>query len=101
VDLPLTATDAGGYPLTFTASGLPTGLSIDPKSGEITGTIATGAVSSTPYSVTVTASDGMAADSKTFNWTVGSLSLANPGDQGNLDGDTVSLTLSAAYAGSW
>src|SRR6202040_596785 len=47
VDLALDPTDLGGYPLTFTSSGLPTGLTIDPGSGEITGTIATSAVSAT------------------------------------------------------
>jgi Bacterial Ig domain/Putative Ig domain len=99
VDLTLNATDPGGYPLTVTDSGLPSGLSIDPGSGEITGTIANSAASTTPYSVTVTASDGQASDSQTFNWTVSGVILTNPGDQTNLDSDTVSLAVTASDAG--
>jgi large repetitive protein len=65
--------DVDGNTLTFSASGLPTGLSIDPATGVISGTIAAGA--SQPnggvYSVTVTASDGQGGSvSQTFSWTV-------------------------------
>jgi hypothetical protein len=98
VDVPLTAADAGGYPLTFAASGLPAGLTIDTASGEITGTVANAAASTTPYSVTVTASDGQASAQQTFNWTVGGVSLTNPGDQSSLDGYAVSLALAATDA---
>jgi hypothetical protein len=34
VDIPLDATDLGGYPLTVTVSGLPSGLNIDPSKEE-------------------------------------------------------------------
>ena len=50
------ATDALGTP-TFTATNLPTGLSIS-SSGKITGTIAAGAAAKGPYKVTITATDG-------------------------------------------
>jgi large repetitive protein len=67
-------TDLDGDTLSFSATGLPTGLTIDPVTGVISGTIApaasqggTGGI----YSVTVTASDGNgAAVSTSFNWTV-------------------------------
>src|SRR5699024_307091 len=54
--------DIDGDPLTYTASGLPPGLSIDPNTGEITGTIDPSASQGGPsndgqYSVTVTAKD--------------------------------------------
>jgi len=60
--------------LTYSATGLPAGLSIDPATGVISGTLdhsasqgGTGGV----YSVTVTASDGGAVTAmQTFNWTV-------------------------------
>ncbi len=44
-------------PLTFSASNLPPGLSINPTTGIITGTIAGNASVSGPYSVTITAVD--------------------------------------------
>ena len=100
VDLPLSATDSGGYPLTYVVSGLPAGLSADPSSGAISGTIANSAASGTPYSVTALVSDGQTSASQTFTWTVGAVSLTNPGDQANLDSDTVSVAVTAADAGS-
>ncbi|MBK9081556.1 MAG: DUF4347 domain-containing protein [Rhizobiales bacterium] len=61
------ATDA----LAFSASGLPAGLSIDPVTGVISGTIDHSASASGPYSVTVTATDPWGATtSQTFTWTV-------------------------------
>ena len=70
-------TDLDGDTLSFTAAGLPAGLSINAATGVITGTIDKGA--SQPaggiYSVTVTASDGKGGSvSTTFMWTV-----TNPG----------------------
>jgi O-glycosyl hydrolase len=61
------ATDsASGQTLTYTASGLPTGLSIS-SSGLITGTPTTGGT----YNVTVTATDTTGASgSATFTWTI-------------------------------
>ncbi len=98
VDLPLTASDSDDNALTFTVNTLPAGLAMDPNSGEITGVVASSAHSTTPYSITVTASDGSASSSMTFSWVVSAVSLTPPGDQGNLDGDTVNLPLSASDA---
>ncbi|MFJ8039148.1 putative Ig domain-containing protein [Kitasatospora sp. NPDC096147] len=88
VDLQIGAT-GGTAPLTFTATGLPAGLSIS-SSGRITGTVTT-AGSST---VTVTAKDaGNRTGSTSFTWTVNgggggtctpAQLLANPGfESGN------------------
>jgi len=63
--LTITATDSLGKPLTYSATGLPTGLSIS-SGGVISGTPT--AVGS--YSVTVTASSGTASGSTTFSWTI-------------------------------
>jgi hypothetical protein len=98
VSLQLSATDADGDALTYTASGLPPGLTLDPIAGTISGTLPNNAASSTPYNVTVMASDGMASSSQSLTWTVNAVSLQNPGDQSNLDGDSVTLQLSAADA---
>jgi len=68
VSLPIQASDsAAGQTLTYSATGLPAGLSISASTGTISGTpTAPGA-----FSVTVTATDGTGASgSATFNWTV-------------------------------
>ena len=96
VSLPLTATDNLGETLTFSASGLPTGLSIDGGTGLISGTIDPAADADGPYAVTVTATNGDAFDSQTFTWNVNNPVSVDPiGDQTNAVGDSVSLTVSA------
>ncbi len=82
----------------FAAHGLPAGLHINPYTGFIFGTIDSSAVSGTPHAVSIMASDGTDTTWIDLNWTVnagGTVTLANPGDQTNNDGDTVSLSLTA------
>lgn len=63
-----------GDTLTFSATGLPTGLSIS-SAGLITGTIASGANTSSPFSVTVTAQDSSGATvDDMFSWVVAAVS---------------------------
>jgi len=97
VSLPITATDPDGTPLTFSATGLPPGLSINPTTGVISGTLGYNAAGS--YSVTVTASDGSLSDSETFGWTVTNTPrppvVTNPGTQTDAEGDVVSLQVAA------
>ncbi|SFU17467.1 Ig-like domain-containing protein [Mesorhizobium sp. YR577] len=62
--------DAGDT-LTFTATGLPAGLTIDPATGVISGTIDRSASASAPYAVTVTATDSTGLQtSRNFTWAV-------------------------------
>ncbi len=76
---------------TYSATGLPSGLSINSSTGLITGTI-TG--SATAYSATVTANDGQGDDpSQSFTWNVSVLSETNPGTQNSAVGDSVSLAI--------
>ncbi len=89
---PPAATPLNGT-LTYSATGLPSGLSINSTTGLISGTIAVGADTSSPYAVTVTANDGTASASQTFNWTVSHVSLVNPGPQASVDSSAVSLQL--------
>ncbi len=66
---------ASGQTLTYSASGLPAGLSINPSTGQITGS-ASGAGTST---VTVTATDGTGASgSTTFVWTTSAPTTTGP-----------------------
>ena len=68
----------GTSPLTWRATGLPSGLSIDPSTGTITGTPTTAG----GYTVTVTVTDAYAKTSSTsFTWTVPALSIATPAAQ--------------------
>jgi endo-1,4-beta-xylanase len=62
------ATDsAAGQTLTYSASGLPTGMSINPSTGVISGTPTVG----NTYNVTVTATDSTgASNSVIFTWTI-------------------------------
>ncbi|HEY0496390.1 MAG TPA: glycoside hydrolase family 3 C-terminal domain-containing protein [Kutzneria sp.] len=65
VSLPIQATDSGNQTLSFTATGLPAGLTIS-GSGTISGTATTGGTST----VTVTATDSTGASGETsFVWT--------------------------------
>jgi Putative Ig domain/Ricin-type beta-trefoil lectin domain len=79
LSVPVTATDSeAGQTFTFSATGLPPGVSIDPASGVITGSATADGV----YDVTVTATDsGGSQGSTTGYWTVnGRAAIASPGN---------------------
>ena len=74
VSLNVNAADADGFAVGYYAENLPDGLFIDPFTGNISGTIADDAVSTTPYTVSVTASDEFGdATTTTFQWTVNAI----------------------------
>lgn len=92
----LSAIDPEGMPLTFTADGLPPGLSIDRSSGLISGTATTLGL----YQVTVTASDGELSTTFSFRWAVVKINMleatngktdssATSSGASEVDGDTV------------
>ncbi|WP_405843980.1 putative Ig domain-containing protein [Streptomyces sp. NBC_01518] len=65
--LQISASDSASATLTYSASGLPTGLSISSSTGLISGTASTAGT----YAVTVTATDSTGASgSASFTWTV-------------------------------
>ena len=89
------ATDSqSGATLTWSATGLPAGLSINSSSGTISGTPTTPGTSS----VTVTAGDPSGANgSATFSWTVSNtVAVANPGSQSAVTGTAVSPLAASA-----
>jgi hypothetical protein len=102
-NLQIQASDsASGQTLTYAASGLPGGLSINASSGLISGTPnATGT-----GSATVTAKDTTGASgSATFSWTVNpaganTVTVTNPGNQSWTVGTTVSLQIQASDSAS-
>jgi hypothetical protein len=70
VSLQVSASDSDGTITGYSASGLPTGLSIN-STGLISGTIALGAAGASPYNVTVTVTDSQSLTAqRTFTWTV-------------------------------
>ena len=112
--------DLDANSLTFTATGLPAGLSISPA-GVISGTIdkAASQVAGGVYSVTVTASDGNGGTvSSTFSWTVtnpvptatndvatttedtASAPIAVLANDSDPDGDTLTVTSATAPNGT-
>jgi hypothetical protein len=96
VALALTATDSTGGTPTFSADGLPAGLSIAADTGAISGTLAPGTAAAGPYWVTITANDGSYSGSVSFSWDVAAVvTITDPGDQSNTEGDEVSLALTA------
>ena len=74
VSLQVNASDLQGDPLSYSALGLPQGLSIDSSTGQISGTVAYDAVLHPDilhdYNVEVTVDDGTDTTTVTFLWTI-------------------------------
>jgi subtilase family serine protease len=97
VSLAITGTDSGGQTLTFSAAGLPAGLSIS-SAGVISGTPTTAQTTS----VTVTASDTSGSTGTAhFSWTVSSptVTVTNPGNKSSTVGHAVSVTVKGTDSG--
>ncbi len=105
VNLALSAADPESAPLTFSATGLPAGLSIAPATGGISGTVTTTGTSN----VAVSVSDGVNAPvAINFTWTVNSpIQITLAGKPPALAGTVVSVSASSTggtaptYRWSW
>jgi hypothetical protein len=99
--LPIRASDsAAGQTLTYSATGLPAGLSINTSTGVISGT----PTASGSSAVTVTATDTTGASgSVSFTWTInpasGPVTVTNPGNQTGTVGTATSLQIQASDPG--
>src|SRR5437762_2489488 len=86
-----------GYTVSYTATNLPGGLTINASTGRISGIISAGAAASSPYLVSASASNAVGNKSSIqFTWTVGTNaapSLTNPGNRTSAQNTTVSLQL--------
>jgi hypothetical protein len=101
VSLQVVASDPTSQPLTYSASGLPAGLSINTNSGLINCTIAAGAATGSPYAVTVNVTDGTTSVPVNFTWTVGAAvnlppNVTNPGNRSNAVGNVISVQVVAS-----
>jgi hypothetical protein len=92
--------DPEGDVLTYSGEGLPPGLSIDPTTGIISGTLPSGASKDGPYTVTITAADpGGLSVATDFVWEVENLPpLAQPMTEVNVqDGESLSVQTSTSF----
>ncbi len=100
VSLALQAADPNNAPLLWSAAGLPPGLSLNPNTGEISGTLADDASLASPYIVQLQVTNGRFIDDTLFVWMVGSSNrapvLTSPGTQRSVEGDNVNLAVSAS-----
>jgi len=103
VTLATAATDPDGDTLNYSATGLPPGLTIDPVTGVISGTVIYEAADASPFTVMVTVTDDGDPSlwtTITFTWTINDINrapvLTNPGDQNTPEGDSVSLGVTAS-----
>ena len=62
--------DAPADTLTWSATGLPPGLSMNESTGQISGVVAYSAAKSTPYPTQVTVTDGQLDATASFSWTI-------------------------------
>jgi hypothetical protein len=103
--LVLTASDPENAPLTFTANGLPDGLSLNSSTRTISGTLQNASV----YNVTVTVSDGSLTASRSFTWTVSpptptadttapTVSFTSPTNNETINGKKAQLRVNATDA---
>ena len=100
INLSVSASDSDGDTLNFSATGLPSGLSIDSSTGLISGTISDDAGDNSSYSVTITVTDdGAKSAQASFTWNVSTFNNAPTitaiSDQTNITKDVVSIQVSA------
>ncbi|MEM7139657.1 MAG: putative Ig domain-containing protein [Actinomycetota bacterium] len=88
VNVAIGASDPNGDPFTFSATGLPDGLSIHPTTGVVSGTPTTTGTST----ATVTADDGTDDASVTFDWTIDPRPTVTPQHVGVVEGDSGTTT---------
>ncbi len=91
VSFSVLATDPDGDTVSYSAANLPPGVSINPLTGVISGRLTYTASTNSPYTVSVTATDGSKATTVTFTWTVlnvnrpPTITLPNRSDLENTD----------------
>ncbi|MEF8843520.1 MAG: Ig-like domain-containing protein, partial [Haloarculaceae archaeon] len=89
VDTSTAFSDAEGDDLSYTAAGLPDGVTINPNTGEISGTLDFDASTGGPYAVTVSVDDGNGgSETAGFTWTVNNPAPVAANDTDSTDEDT-------------
>jgi hypothetical protein len=95
---PISTTNRFNRPVTLSATGLPTGLVLNPQTRTITGNIAFGAAQNGPYQATIHATDGIETASFSFEWNVTGITLNVPTVLGHRVGQSVNQAILATTA---
>ena len=91
-----TLNSLAGQAVTYSATGLPPGLTLNSASGQITGTPAAGDIGH-QYTVTVTPSAGAVPSSMSFTWMIhGALTVTSPGNRTTTAGTPVALRVAVS-----
>jgi len=91
-----TLNSLAGQAVTYSATGLPPGLTLNSAAGQITGTPAAGDIGH-QYTVTVTPSAGAVPSSISFTWIIhGALTVTSPGNRTTTAGTPVSLRVAVS-----
>src|SRR5262249_25378659 len=93
VSLQLQASDSVSGSLTYSASALPTGLSLNASTGLISGTIS--AATNSTFATSLSVTDGTNTVVDALTWSIGPILLSDPGSQTSHAGDAVSLQIQA------
>jgi VCBS repeat-containing protein len=99
INLPIEAMDVDGDALSYSMAGQPPDLQIDPDTGVISGVLSYESAAGSPYTVSVTVSDGQDESAIEFSWNAQNTNqgpmLSAPTNKTNKEGDRVSLIIGA------
>ena len=104
VSLQVSATDPENDNLTYSSTGLPTGLSINSSTGLISGTIDAAASASSPYTVTITATDDgspVESSNEVFTWNVSAVVVGGTDTILYDAGDNLITSISTDIPANW
>jgi concanavalin A-like lectin/glucanase superfamily protein/Big-like domain-containing protein/putative Ig domain-containing protein len=97
--LPISASDPDADALTYSATGLPSGVTINAATGVVSGTVSFNATASNTVVVTVMDGRGGTASTAPFSWTITLVNrvptVTTPGPQTGTPGSAVTLAISA------
>jgi hypothetical protein len=95
VSVEITTTNRFNRPVTLSVNGLPPGLSFNPATNMVSGTVAVGAAQNGPYYVTVNATDGFETAVLDYTWSVIGIDVQPVDFLINRVGDTVNFQIPA------
>lgn len=99
VSFGVTGSDPNGLPLTYEATGLPPGISINPTTGVVSGTLSGDAIGT--WGVSISVNNGVLFATKSFDWQINSLiQFGAVADRTDPEGASVSFQIPATVGGA-